>query len=198
MQNRNGKGAILRIVGIVKDAQGTEISRFAKDNDIYLWNWAVLVAHFLKMNFCPADATTYAWKGIDGTTRGTTATQFPANGNWTDYYGSAWKVQIGGGTTGAAVTDVALQSFIQEVTPTLPEIITADPILKIAFSSTFAFTSQTVVSETAIKANGMICAVNQSFPYLITRDTFTPQTVPAGGSITIQHELWFNGTPPVS
>lgn len=194
---RKGKGSILRIIGIVKDAEGNEVSRFTKDNDIFLWNFAVLIAQFLKINFVPTDTTVYSFVSTDGTTRTTTYNQFAANsGSLSDNINSKWRVQIGGGATGAAVTDYSLVSGLQEVVPTLPEIIVDGSILKIAFSSTFAFAAQTVVQETSIKANGGI--INSDTPYIITRDTFTAQTVPAGGSITIQHELWFNGTPPAA
>jgi len=198
MQNiRKGKGSILRIVGIVKDAEGNEVSRFTKDNDIFLWNFAVLIAQYLKQNFIPTDPTVYSFVSVDGVTRTTTKDQFPGSGGaLADNINSKWRVQIGGGATGAAITDYCLVSGIQEVVPTLPEIIVDGSILKIAFSSTFAFAAQTVVSETSIKANGAI--TNSDTPYIITRDTFTQQTVPAGGSITIQHELWFNGTPPAA
>lgn len=193
--NPKQKGSILRLIGTVKDAEGRIVSTFTKDNDIYLWSWAVFWADLLKQNFCPMDATVYTYKSVDGVSRTTVAGTIYGqnNGNTME---STWKVQIGGGAVAPAITDYVLGSGIQEVTPTLPEIITDGSILKVVFSSTFAFASQTVVSEIAIKANYVIR--NDNAPYLLTRDTFTAQTVPAGGSITLQHELWFNGTPPAA
>jgi len=195
---QKGKGSILRLIGVVRDKDGNECGRFVKDNDIFLWSFAVIIAQFLKMNFCPSDATQYAFTDITGTARTTQSNYFGGYNSYNDYVNGYWKVQIGGGSDGAAITDHALQAFLQEVQPTLPEIITDGNILKIAFSSTFAFAAETVVSETAIKGNGCILPREGNVSYEVTRDTFTPQTVPAGGSITLQHELWFNGTPPAA
>lgn len=197
MQHTNPKqtGSILRLIGTVKDADGRIVSTFTKDNDIYLWNWAVFWAQILKINFCPNDSTVYAFKTVDGTARATIAGVIYGQGSGNPME-STWAVQIGGASTAPAVTDYVLGSGIQQVTPTLPEIITDGNILKVVFSSTFAFSSQTVVSEIAIKGNYVLN--NANAPYLLTRDTFTAQTVPAGGSITLQHELWFNGTPPAA
>ena len=200
---QKGKGSILRLIGVVRDKDGNECGRFVKDNDIFLWNFAVIIAQFLKLNFCPTDPTVYSFTDMAGTARTTQSNYFggytpQAAASYPDYFNGYWKVQIGGGSDGAAVTDHALQAFLQEVQPTLPEIITDGNILKIAFSSTFAFSAETVVSETAIKGNGAILPAGVSSPYAVTRDTFTAQTVPAGGSITLQHELWFNGTPPAA
>jgi hypothetical protein len=195
MQHTKQKGSILRLIGTVKDADGRIVSHFVKDNDIYLWNWAVFWAQLFKMNFCPNDTTQYGYKSVDGVARTTVWSTVYGQGNGNTME-STWKVQIGGASTAPAVTDYVLGSGIQEVTPTLPEIINDGNILKVVFSSTFAFSSQTVVSEIAIKANYVIR--NDNAPYLLTRDTFTAQTVPAGGSITLQHELWFNGTPPAA
>jgi hypothetical protein len=192
--NPKQKGAILRLIGTVRDADGNEIQTFTKDNDIYLWNWAVFWANILKQNFCPTDPTIYQYKGIDGIAANTPVNALYAY-NWTtENFHGKWRVQIGGGSVAPAITDYKLGSALQAVNPTFPEIITDGAILKIVFSSTFAFGAQTVVSEIAILGDGIMRP--DDIPYLITRDTFTPQTVPSGGSITLQHELWFNGTPP--
>lgn len=193
-------GAILALKITTRNAEGEIIAEEYKENDIYLWNWAVFLAQILKLQFAPLDATTYGYKSTQGTARVTTNANLNGNNdpgnNWGSDCGGLWRVQIGGGTNAPAITDYSLQTWIKEVQPTIPDIVTATPILKIVFSSTFSFTADTTVSETAVKATGMITSgITSADDYILTRDIFTPVTVPAGGTVTLQHELWFNGTP---
>jgi hypothetical protein len=63
--------------------------------------------------------------------------------------------------------------------------------IKIVFTATFSFETEQVCSEIGViisfKDTG-----NNTYYMLIARDTFTPVTVQAGGSITIQYEMVFN------
>lgn len=195
---RSRAAPVIRLHITAKDAAGNVIAHQIKENDIFLWNWAVLIAQFLKMQFAPMDATTYAYKNTAGTTLSTAYSQFfgyrlSPNYDWK----STWRIQIGSGSNAPAITDYALQTFVKEVQPTIPDIVIPQSgnLLKLVFSSTFTFTAETVCAETAIKASGCLASgVAAAQDFILTRDTFTPVTVPAGGTITLQHELLFNGT----
>lgn len=183
------------------DSTGKQLSEETKDNDIFLYNWAALLAAWLKAAFCCGIPGTYAWKNLAGTSLqsrvdrycgyayagGSSANADSANGGF---------VQIGGGNAAPLISDYCLQTYITEATPTPPDIIVAGNLLKIVFSTTFAFNADTVIGETGIRlVSGLSDDLTATGKYLITRDIFTPVTVPANGTVSIQHELWFNGTP---
>jgi len=199
MQNTTkGKpGAIVALKITTRNAAGEIIAEEYKKDDIYLWNWAVLLAQILKLQFAPMDTTTYAYKNTAGTAKVTTATYLNGRQNrWGTSFEGMWKVQIGSGSNVPAITDYALQTWVKEVQPTIPDLVTLGNVVKIVFSSTFSFTAETICAETAIKATGCLSStIDAASDFIITRDTFTPVTVPAGGTVTLQHELWFNGTP---
>lgn len=56
----------------------------------------------------------------------------------------------------------------------------------------FPFSEETTVAETGIRIGN--CLID-TYPFLITQNTFTPVTVSTGGSLSLQYELWFNATP---
>jgi hypothetical protein len=193
---RSRAAPVIRLHITAKDAAGNVIAHQIKENDIFLWNWAVLIAQFLKLQFAPSDATTYGYKNTAGTAK-TTAAPSMYGISYTVDWKSSWRIQIGSGSNAPAITDYCLQSFVKEVQPTIPDIVIPQSgnVLKLVFSSTFTFTAETVCAETAIKASGCLeNSIAATADYLLTRDTFTPVTVPAGGTITLQHELLFNGT----
>lgn len=201
---KGGIAPIIRLKVTARDAAGNVIAEQTKDNDIYLWNWACMIAVFLKNQFAWSDAATYAVKNLAGTTQNVNyyyGTNVQNSGTYGSYFpwANTWRVQIGSGSNAPTITDYAMQTFVQEVQPTIPEIVipNGSNILKLVFSSTFSFTAETICAETGIRIAGLFSSSTSGTAnqYLITRDTFTPITVPAAGTITLQHELWFNGTP---
>jgi len=197
-KTRSRAAPVIRLTITAKDAAGNQIAHQVKENDIFLWNWAVLIAQFLKLQFAPMDATTYGYKNTAGTQLTTTPAYFYGYRGSPNYdWKSTWRVQIGSGSNAPAISDYSLQTYVKEVQPTIPDIVIPQSgnLLKLVFSSTFTFTAETVCAETAIKASGCLASgVAAAQDFLLTRDTFTPVTVPAGGTITLQHELLFNGT----
>lgn len=172
------------------DAEGNVTAEECKENDLFLWNWGVFIAQIFKMQFQYYDPTVYQFTDIGGTTRNTSATTLYGynSGQWND----TARVQIGSGTNAPSITDYALQQFIAEVIPNLPDVVVSGNTLKVVFAATFPFADATTVAETGIKMGD--CLVD-GYTFLITRDTFTPVTVSAGGSLSLQYELWFNATP---
>lgn len=172
------------------DTEGNITAEECKENDLFLWNWGVFIAQFFKMQFQYSDPTVYQFTDINGTVRNTSATGMCGynSGQWND----TSRVQIGSGTNAPSITDYNLQQFIAEVIPNLPDVVVSGNTLKVVFAATFPFSSETTVAETGIKMGD--CLVD-GYPFLITRDTFTPVTVSAGGSLSLQYELWFNATP---
>lgn len=198
---RNRIAPIIRLHVTAKDAAGNVIAHQIKDNDIFLWNWIVFLAQFFKMQFAPSDSTVYQWVNIEGTPRNTQpqylfgGSDSPGQTAW--HFNGMWRIQIGSGSDAPAITDYCLQTYVKEVQPTIPDIVfpIAGNVLKLVMSSTFTFTAETVCAETAIRGiGGFTNTFAVADQYLLTRDTFTPVTVPAGGTITLQHELLFNGT----
>lgn len=199
------KNTTLRIIVKTFDEHGKKLTEVTKDNDIFLWNWGAIMAAYIKANFKPEIAGTFPWKNIEGVVRTT-----PPN-HWGGVYGYIYSsssngcrdtmfVQIGSGTTAPAISDHKLETFVAEATPTPPEVITLGNLIKITFTTTFNFPAETQIAETGIRADGFGVIAVQTPPtaadrLLITRDTFTPATVPANGTVSIQHELWLNGTP---
>ncbi|PKG31106.1 hypothetical protein, partial [Methanoregula sp.] len=170
---RNGIAPVIRLHITARDAAGNVIARQTKENDIYLWNWAVLIAQLLKLNFAPSDTTVYAYKNTAGTNKNTVynavygVSSVPWNGTW--------RVQIGSGGNAPVITDYSLQTFVKEVVPTLPDIVipASGNVLKLVFSSTFPFTAETICAETAIQACGSLeASIASTSNFLLTRATF--------------------------
>jgi len=192
-QPKINKGSIIRLIATARDANGQIISTQTKDNDIYLWAWAVLITQMLKIQFAPDAATTYGFTNLSGVSK-TTTNNFFAGVTQSDY-ANTWRVQVGSSSKVPAISDYALTAYLMEAQPTQPEIVVAGQILKIVFSTTFQFQTETIVAEIGIRGYNAFTTPNIAENYLLTRDTITPVTVPAGGTVTLQHELWFNGTP---
>lgn len=206
----NAKRApIIRLSIKTYDAAGKLLTDETKENDIFLYNWAVLLANLLKASFCSQIAGVYTWRNLDGTEKQTVQGEFSGAAsiynhttsfrapNVTDSpMANLGFIQIGGGNNAPLISDFCLQTFIAEATPTPPMIVTVGNVIKIIFSTTFSFPAETVIGETGIRlAGGISQDLTAAGKYLITRDIFTPATVPQNGTVTIQHELWLNGTP---
>jgi hypothetical protein len=187
------------------DKDGRQLSEEIKTNDIFLWNWAVFIAQWLKAAFAADLAGQYQFTTVPGVATNTQAggvscaEHFYGIAITSDTGQSPWAntafVQVGSGNNTPLISDFTLQTFVAEATPTMPDIVFVGNVLKIIFSTTFSFTEETVCGETAIRMAGGICPSSTANRFIITRDIFTPVTVPMSGTISIQHELWFNGTP---
>ncbi|MDN7025083.1 hypothetical protein FGU65_09315 [Methanoculleus sp. FWC-SCC1] len=172
------------------DADGNLIHEECKENDLFLWGWGVLIAQMFKVAFQYTDPTVFEYFDINGTVRNTVS-----SGHY-GYNVLPWantaRVQVGSGQGAPSISNYQLEQYVAEVIPNIPDVIVSGDIVKVLFSATFAFQSETVCAETGVKMGDVL---NDGVFFLITRDTFTPVTVSAGGSLSLQYELWFNGTP---
>jgi len=188
----NGSGIDLRVT--VRDANGEIVHQECKEGDLYLYNWAVWLVGILKFGFNAMVSTKYYY-GLrrDNTQRsGYGYVEAVANG---DYWAGGGKIQIGSSTQPASILDFAIAVPVSEITPGVPVIVSTGNVVKVIISGTASFASQTVVSEAGLVLTDLDYSNNSTYKTLVTRDTFTAVTVPAGGSITLQFELWFNGMP---
>lgn len=177
------------------DAEGKEIFREYKEDDLFLWNWGCYLAHWLKRSINTSDGTLYGAKDENGNDVNF-GDFFHTSDDYSSYVGNwanSLKAAVGGGSVAPAITDYQLGQKWQEVMPTAPKLIVTGSILKILFSASFPFAAETICSEVGLVMKGAYGTSAARF--FMTRDTFTPVTVPAGGSLTVQFELWFNGTP---
>ena len=196
-------GSVLKLDITAHDADGREIAHICKDNDLYLWNFAVMIAHWIKRWNKTADPVTFQYTDITGTVRTiTAATHVWASHNIdgsTDNNDGHWantlRAILGSGSTPPTILDSALEQQVAEAVPTNVSLITAGNILKQLFSATFPMAEETIASEIGLRMKTMD---NLGGTVLLTRDIFTPVTVPAGGSLTVQYEFWWNGTPPAA
>ncbi len=191
----------VRLIVRTYDAAGRQLTEECKDNDIFLYNWATLIANWIKAAFCASLTGTYPWKNLEGVDKTTQQGEFSGSCRTGDGAVSAdirdtGFVQVGSDPTPPQISDYKLGTFIAEATPTPPAIYVVGQVIKIVFTTTFAMAQETTIAETGIRMCGCISRdLTAAGKFLITRDTFTPATVPANGTVSVQHELWFNGTP---
>ncbi|WP_290623912.1 MULTISPECIES: hypothetical protein [unclassified Archaeoglobus] len=184
----------------VRDPNGEIVDVIKKDNDLFTKNWAMWLAAILKLGFTrdASAGTSYMVLDENGTARylggysgGTDLINraAPIHLDW----GNLWKVAIGSSTSPPSIDDYKLGAEITRVAANAPQLIVDDSTgeIKIVFTATFSFETEQVCSEIGViisfKDTG-----NNTYYMLIARDTFTPVTVQAGGSITIQYEMVFN------
>jgi hypothetical protein len=103
------------------------------------------------------------------------------------------KVAIGTGSTAAAHTDYWLQTPISQAFAYPSSIMVSNPsggILYVTFSATISLSSATTVTEAVVQ----LVVLDSSGAYqglAVTHDIFS-QSVPAGGSITLNYTFQFN------
>lgn len=184
------------------DEEGNLIAEEYKKNDLYLWNFAVFLTHWIKRWNNTSDPTAYQYTDMSGTVRTINSYVFSSH-NMQSYndpgsYEGAWanslKAIVGSNNTPPTITDYQLYAQVAEALPTAPALITSGSILKQLFSATFPMSSETVCAEVGLKMKSQDTYAG-GYATLITRDIFSPVTVPAGGSLTVQFEFWWNGTP---
>lgn len=183
----------------VKDADGAIISETCKNNDLYLWNFAVMITHWIKRWNKISDPTSYQYTDINGTVQTiTSGTHVWASHNYDGYnynignWGNTLRAVLGSGSTPPVITDYCLNQQVAEAVPTSVALVTAGNVIKQLFSATFPMAEETIGAEIGLRMKMM----DNVGTVLITRDIFVPVTIPAGGSLTVQYEFWWNGTPP--
>lgn len=196
----DGNGAGITLLIEARDADGKIIYEECKDNDLYLKNWGLLLCGMLKEAINNVYADTYKGHNLSGDTfnlygmvyADPTISDTPwAYGSW----GNKARVRLGSSSTAATIADYDVLNYIMEVQPTAPVMTNAANVLKLMMTSTAAVENETTFAEVALCIRSPFERSTAPTPFCITRDTFTPVTVPAGGSLTISFEFWFNGMP---
>lgn len=192
-----GAGVDLKITAF--DKNGVMVQEVCKEGDIYLKNWVLFLSSMFKEginNLYPdtykiitPDYNTATIGGLFGSDPAA-VTGSTGQYNWQN----SGKIQLGTSTEAATISDYCLMGLVKEIQPGAPSLINDGNILKIIIGGTASFETETTLAECGIKIRSPYDA-NSSTYMLLTRDTFDAVTVPTGGSLTIQFELWFNGMP---
>ena len=187
----NGSGIDLRVT--VRDANGRIVNEQCKEGDLYLLNWMYLMASFFKTGLDGVTGNKYYYATMRNQTQFSHCGQFYYCLN-ADAWANAGKIVLGSSQQPPTIRDFDIAVPVKEITPSVPVISSTGNTIKVIVSGTASFTSETVVGEAGLMIYSP-CIQSLSYPNLVTRDIFTPVTVPAGGSITLQFELWFNAMP---
>lgn len=204
-----GGGSGIDLYISVKDKNGQIVHEQCKNGDLYLYNWGAIIASFLKNGFVSS-----ATKNYFIIRRDEIQVAYPGHihGSMTNYSGSStyrnaiyqtWsgygRIVLGGSSLPPSVRDFELGIPIMEIVPLLPAIESEGNTLKVIITGTALFDIQTVIAEAGLSITPPWWGQQQQTTpqnTLITRDIFDPATIPAGGSVTIRFELWFNAMPP--
>lgn len=183
----NGNGAGISLKVAVTDKDGNLTAERCKDGDIFLKNWGLLVAGVLKYMFCKSAGGQYIFQIVNGTTIISQNAEYPRYGGPCNL----GRIALGGSKKAATVYDYCAGSEIIQVVPNVPAIANVGNVIKTIFTGTASFEGDVTLAEVSLYVNnpfggGLIA---------ITRDTFDPVTVTAGGTITVQFEIWWNGMP---
>jgi hypothetical protein len=192
--NEGGNGSTVVLTVTVRDAEGRIVSEECKDNDLYLLNWGALIAGVLKEAISTSYAQRFKGHNLDGDSY-TTGGGFWGSVSNTNEDGGGWdntgRIQFGVSSTPPTIYDYKLGNYTAEVQPNAPVILNDGNVIKIVFTGTLSFENEITLSEVAYK----VLEPHARVDCILTRDIFTPVTVPAGGSITVQMEFWLNGMP---
>jgi len=103
---------------------------------------------------------------------------------------SGYLIEIGNGTRTPSIDDSRLESTITSGNPTTISLTLHDTgEVTVTYIREFTFAAETTVSECGLffQIGCTIDGSSTSRWIMLARDTFTPVTVPAGGSITIDY-----------
>lgn len=192
----NGAGIDLKIT--VRDKDGRIVSEQCKEGDIYLYNWACLIATILKFGFTGTTSKHYFAIQRTGVQVSATAQSnniYGCNSGTYMWWANGGKICLGSSSQAPTIRDFDLASNVTQIPSVAPIISSEGNTLKIVISATASFASETTLTECGILIH-LPWSAGQSYPAMITRDTFPAVTVPAGGTMTTQFELWFNAMPP--
>jgi len=200
--------SVLKIT--VRDKNGRIVAKRKKVGDLFLKNFANWLALLLNAQMESGKGANYTFKATDGTT----FTLNPDNEVAPDYspdtiyepgVSANWKndlkIMIGTGTTTPTVDDyklagtepnyIAPAPYVQN-----PPIVEVDgDKLRIKFGLTIEATDFPMdIAESGVAIIVMSRQIDTIvfWEILICRDTFTPVTVPSGGSITVEYTWEFN------
>ncbi len=188
-ESTNSSGIGLKIV--VKDKDGNITAERCKDDDLFLLNWGLLVAGFLKYSFArEASGPTYIFHKTNGETATVQPTSYFYNG--ITHWPNGGRICLGGSSKAPTIHDYRLGSEILQIVPNLPALTNEGNVLKIIFTGTASFAGDANLAEVGLMIENPLL---DNAMILVTRDTFDPVTVMAGGTITVQFEIWFNGMP---
>lgn len=192
-----GAGITLKVTA--KDKDGNILSEECKDGDLYLRNWGLLLCNWLRIAINTSYAESYKPFNISGDTWVLSSqNRFYAdpppqsnhtNGGW----GNQARVRVGSSQVAPDVMQYDCLNYINEVIPTAPAISNDGNTIKLVFTAVVPVSNETTFAETALKIRDPM-ASNGNY-LCITRDNFTPVIIPAGGSLTLQYEFWFNAMP---
>lgn len=188
----NGSGIDLRVT--VRDKDGRIINEQCKEGDLYLNNWMALIALIFKCGLDGISGNKYYYYLSPTQAQNAHCGRFFGSHN-SSAWANAGRAVLGSSQQPASRNDIAIAVPVIEVQPSVPVISSEGNILKLILSATASFASETMVGEAGLKIS-MPDIQSTAHPVMVTRDTFDIVTVPAGGSITLQFELWFNGMPP--
>lgn len=188
-ENKNGNGSGVGLKIVVKDKDGNVTAERCKDDDIFLKNWGLLVAGWLKYAFLNSAAGSYIFHKTSGETVTITSAIW---GYAVQRYVNVGRICLGGSSTAPTVDDYRLGSEITQIVPNIPALVYDGNILKIIFTGTASFEGDVTLSEVGLQVENPLA---DGTNILITRDIFDSVTVAAGGTITVQFEIWFNGMP---
>lgn len=91
------------------------------------------------------------------------------------------KIAVGDGTTSPTRTDYKLEHQIAESS----DLVVNELEDKVIISTTFTFSSDTTISEVGF----FVLTQAIAYPFLLTRDTFTPELFPANTPRTVSIEI---------
>jgi hypothetical protein len=193
------KKGIVKLHLVVRDKNGKFVRQKFIDNDMYLDQWQAIIAALFKNlgNQTYSSSTTFSCKNSAGTsvTLGGVAStgNSPLFATALEGKNGQLKVAIGTGSTAAAHTDYWLQTPISQAFAYPSSVTVSNPsggILYVTFSATISLSSATTVTEAVVQ----LVVLDSSGAYqglAITHDIFS-QSVPAGGSITLNYTFQFN------
>jgi hypothetical protein len=199
-----GSGSGIDLYVTVRDKDGVIISDQCKNGDLYLYNFAVIIASILKNCMTSSAVKPYYVMRRDGLQMAAVGTTYASYSYNCHKWANQGKICVGGSSRPASVLDSNLGIPILEIVPLIPQIETSGNTLKVIITGTAVFPVESVLAEAGLSLTppwfGYDTSGNPTpaYPTMITRDTFTPATVPAGGSMTIRFELWFNSMPPAT
>ena len=197
-ENEGNNGSAVKLTVSVRDAHGDIIEERCKDDDLYLMNWGVLIATMLQTGINTGAGNPFRGFDLSGNSFfcGTSWASFgnPTGSTAFNTCSADNKGRVMFGVSGVAPTlnDYRNGNNMLSVSPNAPTIINDGNVMKIIFTATAAVENEITLSECAYY---VILPTAGEKTAILTRDTFEPVTVPAGGSITVSFEYWLNGVP---
>lgn len=210
-----GGGSGIDLFVTVKDKDGRIVSETCKEGDLYLLNFGVILASMFKYGFCSSAVKPYYLINRQGVQIAYTGTIYASHGTgtsssnsnavtlpvWADY----GRIILGSSNKLPSILDYEMGTPVKEFIGLVPTLESEGNTIKVCIAGTTIFDTAVTICEAGLSVmppwwgapyNGNGARYPLTNPTLITRDIFEAQTVPAGGSVTIRFELWWNAVPP--